>query len=211
MAGQTSQSGRKKTPEELRSHRWYGVDDLRAFGHRSRALQMGYDHQDFMGKPIIGIINTWSDINPCPRPFQGARRGCESAASGRPGASPSSCRRSRSPSPSRNPPPCSTCNLPRHGDGGTSALLSDRRRPVLMGGCDKTTPATVYGRGSSMNLPFVFHAGGPDDAGVIKPAPFSAPAPIPGNTGPMREAGNIDAQELERDRGGHRAARTAPA
>src|ERR1700745_2058530 len=55
----------RKRLDELRSQRWYGADDLRAFGHRSRTLQMGYAPEEFMGKPVIGIINTWSDINPC--------------------------------------------------------------------------------------------------------------------------------------------------
>ena len=54
-----------KLPEELRSHRWLGVSNLRSFGHRSRLLQVGYDREDFGGKPVVGIINTWSDINPC--------------------------------------------------------------------------------------------------------------------------------------------------
>src|SRR5260370_39411925 len=55
----------RKRPEELRSHRWFGVNDLRAFGHRSRLRQLGYDSPDWNGKPVIGIINTWSDINAC--------------------------------------------------------------------------------------------------------------------------------------------------
>jgi hypothetical protein len=55
----------RKKPEDLRSHRWLGVDDMRAFGHRSRLRQIGYDQSDWTGKPVIGIINTWSDINPC--------------------------------------------------------------------------------------------------------------------------------------------------
>jgi len=54
-----------KLPEELRSHRWYGVDNLRAFGHRSRTAQIGYDRADYLGKPVIAVLNTWSDINPC--------------------------------------------------------------------------------------------------------------------------------------------------
>src|SRR5262249_23119348 len=54
-----------KRPDELRSHRWFGVHDLRSFGHRSRLRQFGYDSEDWNGKPIIGIINTWSDINAC--------------------------------------------------------------------------------------------------------------------------------------------------
>lgn len=55
----------RKKPEELRSHRWLGVEDLRAFGHRSRLRQMGYDEGDWGSKPVIGIVNTWSDINAC--------------------------------------------------------------------------------------------------------------------------------------------------
>ena len=55
----------RKRPEDLRSHRWLGVSDLRSFGHRSRLRQVGYDTSDWAGKPVIGIVNTWSDINPC--------------------------------------------------------------------------------------------------------------------------------------------------
>ncbi len=56
---------RRVKPEDLRSHRWLGVNDLRSFGHRSRLRQMGYDGADWAGKPVIGIINTWSEINAC--------------------------------------------------------------------------------------------------------------------------------------------------
>ncbi|MBT6275940.1 MAG: hypothetical protein HOI95_17615, partial [Chromatiales bacterium] len=45
-----------KTPEQLRSHRWFGVDTMRAFGHRSRTYEMGYTKEDFAGKPVIGIV-----------------------------------------------------------------------------------------------------------------------------------------------------------
>src|SRR4029077_8616178 len=55
----------KKSPEELRSYRWLGKNDLRSFGHRSRLQQVGYARADWVGKPVIGIINTWSDINAC--------------------------------------------------------------------------------------------------------------------------------------------------
>src|SRR5262245_49648101 len=60
----------RKRPEDLRSHRWYGVRDLRSFTHRSRTTQMGYTHADFAGKPVIAILNTWSDINPCHQHFK---------------------------------------------------------------------------------------------------------------------------------------------
>ena len=39
--------GKAKKPEDLRSRRWFGPQDLRSFGHRSRALQMGYTHEDY--------------------------------------------------------------------------------------------------------------------------------------------------------------------
>ena len=60
----------RKRPEDLRSHRWFGVENLRAFGHRSRIAQMGYDRADYAGKPVIAVINTWNDINPCHQHFQ---------------------------------------------------------------------------------------------------------------------------------------------
>ena len=60
----------RKRPEELRSHRWYGAQDLRAFGHRSRTLRTGFAREDFAGKPVIAIVNTWSDINQCHSHFR---------------------------------------------------------------------------------------------------------------------------------------------
>jgi hypothetical protein len=40
----------KKRVEDLRSHRWFGVDDLRAFGHRSRLAQLGFSYDDRAGQ-----------------------------------------------------------------------------------------------------------------------------------------------------------------
>ena len=61
---------RRKQPEDLRSHRWYGVKDLRSFGHRSRTAQMGFSRDDYLGKPVIAILNTWSDMNSCHTHFK---------------------------------------------------------------------------------------------------------------------------------------------
>ncbi|MCA8930244.1 MAG: dihydroxy-acid dehydratase, partial [Alphaproteobacteria bacterium] len=55
----------RKDATDLRSARWFAPDDLRSFGHRSRVLQMGYDYEDWEGKPVIAILNTWSDMNQC--------------------------------------------------------------------------------------------------------------------------------------------------
>ncbi|MGZ5268211.1 MAG: L-arabinonate dehydratase, partial [Caldimonas sp.] len=60
----------RHTPESLRSARWFAPDDLRSFGHRSRLMQMGYAPDDWVGRPVIGIVNTWSDINPCHTHFK---------------------------------------------------------------------------------------------------------------------------------------------
>ena len=56
---------RRKTPDTLRSARWFAPDDLRSFGHRSRMMQLGYAEEDFRDKPIIGVLNTWSELNSC--------------------------------------------------------------------------------------------------------------------------------------------------
>ena len=60
----------RKTPPELRSARWFAPDDFRSFGHRSRVMQMGYAPADWVGKPIIAIVNTWSDANQCHAHFK---------------------------------------------------------------------------------------------------------------------------------------------
>ena len=58
------------TPQQLRSHRYLGPDDLRSFGHRSRQKQAGFSTEDFAGKPVIGILNTWNDLISCHAHFR---------------------------------------------------------------------------------------------------------------------------------------------
>ena len=60
----------RKTYAELRSARWMAPDDLRSFGHRSRTMQMGYGPEDWEGKPIIAVLNTWSEAQPCHMHFK---------------------------------------------------------------------------------------------------------------------------------------------
>ena len=43
---------------------------MRSFGHRSRAKQSGFSAEDLAGKPVIAILNTWSDANPCHAHFR---------------------------------------------------------------------------------------------------------------------------------------------
>jgi dihydroxy-acid dehydratase len=114
---------------------------------------MGYDLQDFMGKPVVAIINTWSDINPCHAHFRArvedVKRGVWQAG-GFPIELPAM-------SLSENYVKPTTMLYRNLLAMETEELL--RSHPVdgavLMGGCDKTTPATVMG-GLSMNLPMIF-------------------------------------------------------
>ena len=151
-------SSKRKRPEDLRSHRWFGVENLRAFGHRSRVAQMGYDRSDYAGKPVIAIINTWNDINPCHQHFktrvEEVKRGVWQAG-GFPLEMPAI-------SLSENFQKPSTMMYRNLLAMETEELL--RSYPadgcVVMGGCDKTTPALIMGA-TSMNLPTVFFPAGP--------------------------------------------------
>ena len=151
-------TARRKTPETLRSHRWYGVDDLRAFGHRSRTLQMGYDRADFMGKPVIAILNTWSEIMPCHFHFKqradDVKRGVLQA-----GGFPVEMPAMALSEPLQKPTTMLYRNLLAM---EAEELL--RSYPcdgaVLMGGCDKTTPGLIMGA-ISMDIPAIFVPAGP--------------------------------------------------
>ena len=148
----------RKKPDELRSHRWYGVKDLRSFGHRSRTAQMGYHKSDYVGKPVIAIINTWSDINPCHSHFrvraEEVKRGIWQA-----GGFPVEMPAMSLSEPFQKPTTMLYRNLLAM---ETEELLKSYPADgcVLMGGCDKTTPALVMGA-LAMNLPTIFMPAGP--------------------------------------------------
>jgi dihydroxy-acid dehydratase len=161
----------KKRPEELRSHRWYGARDLRAFGHRSRTAQMGFDRSDYAGKPVIAIVNTWSDINPCHTHFkqrvEEVKRGVWQA-----GGFPVEMPAMSLSEPFQKPTTMMYRNLLAM---ETEELL--RSYPadgaVLMGGCDKTTPALIMGA-TSMNLPAIFMPAGPMLRGDFRGQPLGS-------------------------------------
>ena len=131
---------------------------MRAFGHRSRAKQMGYGLEDFQGKPVIAIINTWSDLATCHSHFrtrvEEVKRGVWQAGGfpvELPAMSVSETYMKPSPMMYRNFLAMETEELLRSQpvDG-----------VVLMGGCDKTTPGLLMGA-ISMNLPSIFLPAGP--------------------------------------------------
>jgi dihydroxy-acid dehydratase len=149
---------RRKGVEELRSRRWFGRDDLRTFGHRSRAKQLGYAVEDFLGKPVIAILNTWSDANTCHSHFrtraEEVKRGVWQA-----GGFPLEMPVLSLGETYMKPSPMLYRNLLAM---ETEEIL--RSNPidgvVLMGGCDKTVPALLMGA-TSMNLPALFLPAGP--------------------------------------------------
>ena len=155
----------RKKPEELRSHRFYGVNDLRSFGHRSRTAQMGYHRSDYAGKPVIAIINTWSEINSCQSHFrqraEEVKRGIWQA-----GGFPVEMPAMSLAEPFQKPTTMLYRNMLAM---ETEELL--RSYPmdgcVLMGGCDKTTPALIMGA-LSMNLPSIYLPAGPMLRGDFK-------------------------------------------
>jgi dihydroxy-acid dehydratase len=149
---------KKKTAEELRSYRWFGKNDLRSFGHRSRLQQLGYGHDDWVGKPVIGIVNTWSDINACHGHLRAraedVKRGVYQA-----GGFPIELPAMSLAEPMVKP---STMMYRNFLAMECEELL--RSHPidgaVLMGGCDKTTPGLVMGA-ISMGLPSIYVPAGP--------------------------------------------------
>ena len=150
-------TGKKRT-EDLRSARWFGPDDFRSFGHRSRMNQMGYAAAEYTGRPIIAIINTWSDFAQCHAHFktrvEDVKRGILQAG-GFPVELPAISLSESTVKP--------TTMLYRNFLAMETEELI-RSQPVdgvvLMGGCDKTTPGLILGA-TSAGVPAIFVPAGP--------------------------------------------------
>jgi dihydroxy-acid dehydratase len=145
-------------PTDLRSHRWFGKDDLRSFGHRSRLKGAGFTAEDVSGKPVIAILNTWSDANPCHAHFRNRaeeiKRGIWQGG-GFPMEIPVLTLGETLMKPStmlyRN-------LLAMEAEEALRSYPADG--VILMAGCDKTVPALVMGA-TSANLPALLVPAGP--------------------------------------------------
>ena len=157
-----TQNQRRLEPGDLRSQRWFAPDDLRSFGHRSRLRQMGYSAEEAEGRPVIAILNSWSDLSQChthfPERVQEVKRGVWQAG-GFPVEIPVLALSEMFMKP--------TAMLYRN----LLALEVEevlRCHPVdgavLMGGCDKTVPGLLMGA-ITANLPTIFMPAGPMLAG----------------------------------------------
>ncbi len=168
----TSSSPRpRRQAADFRSARWFSADTMRAFAHRQRMQQMGMRRDEFMGRPVIAIINTWSDLSPCHAHLreraEAIKRGVVRAG-GFPVELPALSLGEVMVKP--------TTMLYRNFLAmETEELL--RQHPVdgavLLGGCDKTTPGMVMGA-ISMNLPIIFCPAGPMLNGRYRGAPVGA-------------------------------------
>jgi hypothetical protein len=140
----------RKTLAELRSRRWFAANDMRGFAHRQRMQQMGLRREDVLGKPIVAIVNTWSDLSPCHAHLreraEAVKRGVL-LAGGMPFELPAMSLGEVMVKPTtmlyRNFLAMEVEELLR-------SLPCDGA--VLLAGCDKTTPGTVMGA-LSMGMP----------------------------------------------------------
>jgi dihydroxy-acid dehydratase len=149
----------RKSPGQLRSARWYGGDGLRSFSHRTRTRQLGIGAEEHLGKPLIGIVNTWSEINPCHihlrERAEAVKRGVWQAG-GYPVELPASALCGET---FQKPTAMLYRNL-------LAMEVEEVLRSypvdgaVLMGGCDKTTPALLMGA-TSAGYPAIFVPAGP--------------------------------------------------
>ncbi|MDF0605865.1 dihydroxy-acid dehydratase [Neisseriaceae bacterium TC5R-5] len=149
---------RIRTLDSLRSQRWFAPDTIRAFAHRQRLQQIGWRREDFMNKPVVAIINTWSELSPCHTHLreraEAVKRGIWQAG-GFPVELPAMSVGEVMVKPS-------TMLYRNFLAMEVEELL--RSHPVdgavLLGGCDKSTPALLMGA-FSMDLPVIFCPAGP--------------------------------------------------
>lgn len=187
-----------KDPKDLRSARWFAPDDLRSMGHRSRAMQMGWSGEDWEGKPVIAIINTWSDLSPCHHHLRDraewVKRGILQA-----GGTPAELPVHDFAEQFLKPTSMLYRNL-----GAIEVEETLRSHPVdgvvLMGGCDKSTPALVMGA-VSMGLPMIFLPAGAMLRGNYAGQKLGSGTDV-WKYWDERRAGNIGAAEWEGVQGG---------
>jgi dihydroxy-acid dehydratase len=162
---------RKIKLEQLRSYRWFGTSTMWGFGHRSRMKQLGYRQEDFVGKPVIAIVNTWSEINPCHYHLreraEAVKRGIWQA-----GGFPVEVPAFSITETYMKPSPMMYRNLlAMETEEALRSLPVDGA--VLMGGCDKTTPGLLMGA-ISMNIPAIYMPAGPMLRGNWKGQPLGS-------------------------------------
>ena len=151
-------SGKAAHKRPLRSARWFRKDDLPGFVHRSTLAAAGWSREDLMERPIVGILSTWSDINPCNLNLRALAEDVRTGiveAGGIPFEVPLMSLSENIIKPT---------SFPFRNLLAMEAEECIRAYPfdavVLLGGCDKTQPALLMGAASA-GVPFIFLASGP--------------------------------------------------
>src|SRR6202050_1615773 len=144
--------------QKLRSQGWFGKNDRDGFGHRSWMKNQGWPKDLFDGRPVIGICNTWSELNPCNAHFReladSVKRGVWEAG-GFPLEFPV-----MSLGESQLRPTAMLFRNLASMDVEESIRGNPMDGVVLLMGCDKTTPSLLMGA-ASCDLPTIGLSGGP--------------------------------------------------
>jgi len=147
-----------KWPRKLRSQNWYGGTSRDNIYHRGWLKNQGYPHDLFDGRPVIGILNTWSDLTPCNGHL---RELAEKVKAGvwEAGGFPLEVPVFSASENTYRPTAMMYRNL-----AALAVEETMRAQPidgaVLLVGCDKTTPSLVMGAAST-DLPSIAVSGGP--------------------------------------------------
>ena len=148
----------RKPAAPLRSTTWFGRHDRDAFVHRSWMKNQGIPHDQFDGRPVIGICNTWSQATPCNAHFR------ELAEHVRSGVLDAGGFPIEFPVMSLGETMMRPTTMLFRNQVAMDVEESIRANPfdgvVLMMGCDKTTPALLMGA-ASCDLPTIGISGGP--------------------------------------------------
>src|SRR3982751_1611919 len=148
----------KKPSRILRSQTWFASHDRDALVHRSWMKNQGIPHDQFDGRPVIGICNTWSQATPCNAHFR------ELAQHVRDGVLDSGGFPIEFPVMSLGETLMRPTTMLFRNQAAMDVEESIRANPfdgvVLLMGCDKTTPALMMGA-ASCNLPTIGLSGGP--------------------------------------------------
>ncbi|RJE85060.1 L-arabinonate dehydratase [Paracoccus onubensis] len=188
----------RKQPSQLRSARWFAPDDLRSFGHRSRLMQLGYSPEEFMDRPLIGILNTWSEINSCHSHFR------ERAKDVKRGIQMAGGFAVEMPSLSVDESFTKPTSMLYRNMLAMEVEEMIRAHPfdgvVLMGGCDKTTPGLVMGA-ITAGVPMIYLPAGPMLRGNYRGQHLGSGSDA-WKYWDERRAGNIDEKEWEGLQGG---------
>jgi dihydroxy-acid dehydratase len=186
-------------PRPLRSARWFRKDDLPAFVHRSTLASLGWSRQDLMTRPVVGILNTWSDINPCNFNLR------DLAEEVRTGVIDAGGIPFEAPVISLSENIIKPTAFPFRNLLSMDAEEVIRAYPfdavVLLGGCDKTQPGLLMGAASA-GVPMIFLGSGPATPRSMSGGPVATATGVWRFVDQMR-AGDVSQAEFEAFELGH--------